>query len=115
MSRNISTHTLCYLMLIHDHGFHAGEWPFADPENTTAIACVHVLEGHPILVVTHDDDDGSWQVLCGAQHESSEAKVVCLGCMVKREPGLAALADLPLGGYAERGDLKSAWLKYRHT
>src|SRR5689334_1057666 len=96
-------------MNTHAHDLPDGKWPFADPENVAAICCSHVLEGHPILRVTHDDDDGAWQLLCGQPHEGSEARVVCLGCMVAREPSLASLADLPLGWCADRDDAGTPW------
>ena len=96
-------------MNMHDHGFGDQEWPFVDPQNFAAICCRLVLEGHPILRVSHDEDDGCWQFLCGGSHVSADAKVVCLGCMVKREPALLQLADLPLGWGADRPDNESAW------
>ena len=32
----------------------------------------------PILYVSHDEDDGMWQFLCGETHEIDEAKLVSL-------------------------------------
>ena len=32
-----------------------------------------MLEGAPILLVTHDADDGSWQFLCGTTEDPAEA------------------------------------------
>jgi len=96
-------------MSSHDHGFAPGEWRFPDPQNVAAICCRHILEGHPLLRVTHDEDDGCWQLLCGGVHQVRDAEVVCLGCMVKREPALQELADLPLGWSAERDSLGSVW------
>lgn len=43
----------------HLHDLGGQEWPFADPQNVAAICCAHVLEGMPVLRVTHDEDDGS--------------------------------------------------------
>ncbi len=93
----------------HDHAFAEDEWPFSDPQNVAAVSCVHILQGHAILRVTHDEDDGSWQLLCGGPHATEDAKIVCLGCMVKREPELLRLANLPLGWCAERVSEKSEW------
>lgn len=43
-------------------------WPFDDPPNRRCYTTVHVLENNdPILLVTHDADDGAWQFLCGWQ------------------------------------------------
>lgn len=96
-------------MTSHDHGFKLGGWPFDDPENVAAICCRHVLNGSEILHVTHDEDDGCWQILCGDSHVQEDAKVVCLGCMVKRDETLLELADLPLGWCADRDNRDSPW------
>jgi hypothetical protein len=88
-------------------------WPFEDPENVASIACSHVLAGAPILRVTHDDDDGCWQILCGQEtsHETSEARVVCLACMVARDSMLRELPDLPLGWCADRDGAGLPWVR----
>ena len=93
----------------HDHGFKRGEWPFSDPENAASICCRHVLEGSAILRVTHDEDDGCWQILCGEAHVAENGRVVCLACMVKRDDSLLELADLPLGWCADRTNRQSSW------
>jgi hypothetical protein len=56
------------------------EFPFYDPPNTAVIVCCHVLdEGKPILYVSHDEDDGMWQFLCGPTHyDINEARLVSL-------------------------------------
>jgi len=94
------------------HSHDLPEWPFEDAQNTACFTCSHVLEeGYPILRVTHDEDDGAWQFLCGQSHELEQARVVCLGCMVVDERQLLPLADLPLGWCAERSDAGSSWLR----
>jgi len=95
----------------HDHGLNPAEWKFPDPENVAAICCRHILEGKPVLCVSHDEDDGGWQILCGGPHTGTDAKVVCLGCMVKRDPTLLELAGLPLGWGADRGTRDSCWIR----
>jgi hypothetical protein len=93
----------------HSHGF--TNWPFADPENLATFSCVHVMErSHPILRVAHDDD-GAWQFLCGQLHDMEDARLVCLGCMVKREPELLTLADLPREWCAERDSPGESWIR----
>ena len=98
----------------HNHGFASGEWTFLDPQNVAAITCKHILQGAPVLRVTHDEDDGAWQLLCGAPHEQDDAKIVCLGCMVKRDPSLLSLSELPLGWCADRNEARSDWIKSRN-
>lgn len=54
-------------------------FPFCDAPNAASIICCHIIESdHPILYVSHDEDDGMWQFLCGAAHETEEARVVSL-------------------------------------
>ena len=86
------------------------DWPFDDPPNVTTITTVKVLdEAHPILLVTHDEDDGMWQFLCGTTNEPKDGRVVGLDCIYERDPSIAKLADLPLGWRAWRTTATSAW------
>ncbi len=86
------------------------EWPFDDPPNTAAITTRSVLDdGAPILLVTHDLEDGGWQFLDGAAASSSEARVVGLGRMCARDASLLELADLPEGWRAWRPNAGAPW------
>jgi hypothetical protein len=103
-------------MNTHSHDFEDGSWPFQDPENVTALTTIHVLERQfPVLLVTHDEDDGTWQILCGTTNNPKEGRIVCLGCLVRRDPSLKALADLPLGWTAWRDSLTAPWQRERNT
>ena len=95
---------------MHTH-LHSGPWPFSDPENVATITCVHVLDGSPILRVSHDEDDGVWQLLCGRPHETTDARVVCLGCMLVRDDTLREVASLPLGWSADREMVGLPWVR----
>jgi hypothetical protein len=92
-----------------DHGHTCSGFP--GPDNQVSYTCSHVLEeGHPILRVSHDEDDGAWQFLCGGLHEdAAQCRIVCLGCMVRREPTLVELAGLPAGWGADRQAVGAAW------
>jgi hypothetical protein len=86
------------------------DWPFDEPEETEVIALRRVLRGDcPLLLVTHDEDDGSWQFLDGEHVFEEDAAVVCLGEMVQLDPSVGALADLPAGWYAWRSDPDQPW------
>ena len=51
------------------------EFPFYDSPDTATIICCHILKRQaPILYVSHDEDNGMWQFLCGGTHETDEAK-----------------------------------------
>ena len=84
-------------------------WPFEDPPNTAAITTRQVLEGAPILLVTHDADDGGWQFLCGTSDDPADGRVVGLGRMLTRDPSLGELADLPEGWRAWRASAGQHW------
>jgi hypothetical protein len=66
-------------------------WPFTDSPNTASITTRQVLEGAPILLVTHD------------------ARVVGLGQMYRRDVTLGELADLPEGWRASRSAAGLPW------
>jgi hypothetical protein len=86
-------------------------WPFADPRNIAVFTTADVLRlRHPILHVSHDEEDGAWQFHAGAQQTSaSDALVVALSEMVEHDPTICEVADLPCGWYAERDRIGSAW------
>jgi len=85
-------------------------WPFADAPNTATITTVNVLDGRsPILLVTHDTDDGSWQFLCGSTDDPSDGRVVALASIVDLDVTVAELSDLPLGWRAWRDSPQLPW------
>jgi hypothetical protein len=88
-----------------------GTWPFPDTPNTAAITTRQVLEGAPILRVSHDADDGSWQFLCGTTDDPADARIVGLGRMHARDSTLGDLADLPEGWRAWRASPELPWTR----
>src|SRR5262245_13337265 len=88
----------------------ASNWPFDDPPNVATITTRQVLEeGYPILLVTHGEDDDSWQILCGTTNDPNDGSVVGLDCMYSRDPSIGELADLPLGWRAFRKSENAPW------
>ncbi len=86
------------------------EFPFNDASNTATITCSHVAEGHrPILYVSHDEEDGMWQFLCGKQHEESEARIVSLYSIFMLDHSIAELAGMPHGYVAGRKNKEAEW------
>jgi hypothetical protein len=85
-------------------------WPFDDPEDVVTITLTQIMnDGHPILYVSHDADDGTWQFLTGDQVEMSDAMVVTLRSIFQFDPSIGELADLPLGWCAERSAVGMPW------
>ena len=71
------------------------KFPFYDAPNTATITCCHILEnGEPILYVSHDEDDGMWQFLCGKAHETDEAKLVSLKSVFDLDNSVGILGGL---------------------
>lgn len=88
---------------------------FKDPENTACFTCRHVTEEKkPILYVGHDEDDGAWQFLCGAEgHEENDAKIISLLEITKIDPSVNALHEMPTGVCAERSTATGEWKAYK--
>jgi hypothetical protein len=86
------------------------EWPFPDAPNTAVFTTQDILEGDkPILLVTHDQDDGAWQFHPAKTVMATEGRIVALEEMVFHDPSLIELADLPPGWIAIRDSIKTAW------
>ena len=84
-------------------------FPFWDAPNTMSIACCHVLDGAPILRVTHDAEDGMWQFLCGSEHDASQARVIALQEAYALDASIGELAGMPCGCIAVRRNRKAKW------
>lgn len=87
------------------------EFPFYDSPDTATIICCHIMERQaPILYVSHDEEDGMWQFLCGGTHEIDEAKLVSLKWVFDLDNSVSALKDMPCGYYAERKTQNDDWI-----
>ena len=94
--------------------FSQEDWIFLDPQNVAALTSVKILSGeHSILYVCHDDDDGMWQFHTGADVNEEDARIVALSEIVKRDPSIFGLADLPMGWIATRKSQDDDWLRYQ--
>ena len=69
-------------------------FPFDDQRNTACIVCCHILEGHPILYVSHDED----------------ASIVSLFEVYNIDYSICLLKDMPRGYYAIRENVESDWI-----
>jgi len=88
-------------------------WPFDDPPNVAVFTTKSIAFGRqPVLLVTHNEEDGAWQFLPGggAGH-LKDAALVSLREMIERDGTLAELADLPVGWRAWRESPDSPWLR----
>jgi hypothetical protein len=69
-----------------------------------------IREGHPILLVTHEED-GHWQILCGTTDRPEEGLAVSLGSMLDHDPTIGELANLPEGWMATCPDDRAPWIR----
>jgi hypothetical protein len=92
------------------------DWPFTDPKNIAVFTVADVMNCvKPILYVSHDADDGSWQFMPGGRVSVREAKILALHEIVDQDPTTKQLADLPEGWIAERDSLDSPWRRFKRS
>jgi hypothetical protein len=89
------------------------QWPFLDPPNTAVITNVRILDQEDwVHYVTHDAEDGAWQFHPYLGPASmKEAAVASLAHMLRIEPRIEELADLPLGWRAWRDSKSAHWTR----
>ena len=85
------------------------DWKFSDGPNTAAITTKNIMySGGWISFVSHDED-GTWQFHGEETVDLDDALVVGLTSIVKLDPSVQELSQLPLGYYAWRDSKGSAW------
>ena len=77
-------------------------WPFDQARNVACITCKAIVEGAPVLLVTHYEDDDSWAFLDGQTFDVADALVVAMFEVVDMHPELCVLSTLPPGWTAQR-------------
>ena len=92
------------------------DWPFDQPESTATITLRSIVfGGAPILHVTHDEDDDGWQFLGWGDAKEDDACVVGLRQIVKLDPSVLEVADLPSGWHAWRTSPDTPWQRAPHA
>jgi len=87
-------------------------WPFDQPPNCVALTTKHVLkEGYHITHVYHDADDHGWQFHYSGEKKVSDAMVVAMKEIVRLDPSIQEVADLPPGWIATRAYRGAAWTR----
>src|SRR4051794_39131796 len=77
--------------------------PFKEPKNLGVYSLRSIVyDGHPILHVTHDADDGAWQFLEWEDALTEDGVLVSLEHIIHLDPSITALAALPTGWHAFR-------------
>jgi hypothetical protein len=88
------------------------DWPFDQPPDCAVISLRSiVLDGAPILYVSHDADDHGWQFLGVGDLDVTQAAIVGLQEMVELDSTILEVADLPPGGHASRPSPSAPWTR----
>ena len=86
------------------------DWPFKDPTNVAVFSIRQIVfDRQPILHVTYDGDDGSWQFLGKETPSASDAVIVSFEEIAELDPSVKELSDLPDGWEAWRSDKSGKW------
>ena len=85
-------------------------WPFADEPRVAVFTTSHVVHaGKPIVYVSHDADDGTWQFHSDDPVSTADMMILALEEILEIDPTIGSLANLPEGYCASRLDRSSAW------
>ena len=68
-----------------------------------------MLDGAPILLVSHDADDDGWQFPDGSEVDIDEAVLISMADAVALDPSIREVADLPPGWTAWRSAPGKPW------
>ena len=88
-------------------------WQFDQDPNVACITCPSVIEGQPVLVVTHYEDDHSWAFMDGRVFDPAHVLVVAMSTVLEIHPDLNEIASLPPGWTARRDSIGEPWSKER--
>jgi hypothetical protein len=85
-------------------------WPFDQPRNCSTLTMRQILDGsEPILLVSHDADDHGWQFIGISDASVADGRLVCLEEIVRLDPTVLEVADLPPGWQAVRDEVGGQW------
>jgi hypothetical protein len=77
---------------------------------TTCVQTREVFERRePVLFVSHDADDGIWQLIGAADADADTGKIGHLHHVVDEDPSLIDVLGLPPGSSATRADVGRPW------
>ena len=85
------------------------DWPFDQSRDAAAITVRAVLDGAPILLVSHDADDDGWQFLDGDEVDVDRAVLISMARVVGLDPSVLEVADLLPGWTAWRSAPGEPW------
>ena len=88
------------------------QWHFPDSPNMAVYTTRDIIEKvKPILIVTHDQDDGAWQFQTSNTTWATDARITALEEIVFHDPSVVELSDLPIGWMAIRDSSAGPWVR----
>ena len=97
------------LVVMHKHN---DTWSFADPPNVATITVRQITSRQqPILLVCHEEEDGTWLFLTGGAFNAEDSTMVSLRTILQLDSSVSALSDLPLGWEASRESPTHPWAR----
>jgi len=97
------------ILPLFTYGEEKRDWPFDQAKNVAALTTSAVMKDKkPILHVIHYSEDDSWAFLCGT---SDDFILVTMEQVIKTDPSLKTIADLPLGWSAHRASVHHEWVR----
>jgi hypothetical protein len=85
-------------------------WTFPARPNATAFTTIRVVDGAPVVYVTHDMD-GAWQFIDQDEWVRADIQISHLAHIVDADPTLASISDLPVGWQASREHVGGLWTR----
>jgi hypothetical protein len=86
-----------------------------DPRDPVAITVAEVVAGkNSVLLVSHDAGHGGWQFMDGQDVKGRKPVVIPKAELLRLDPSLAELKDLPVGWRARRTSSKEAWVREKN-
>lgn len=86
---------------------------FREPEATPVITSQGVVrDGRPILFADRVIEDGSWILLDADTIAAEDEITATLDELLRHDPAVQELADLPLGWQARRRSSDEPWVRY---
>lgn len=90
------------------------DWPFSDPPNLATFSLRDIMEGRRSILYVSHDADGDWQFTDGRDSpDPDDAVILSFDEVLRMEPTIAELADLPSGWRAWRDGVSEPWQRER--
>lgn len=78
--------------------------------NLGVFVCPHIFKNtRPILYVVHEDNE--WQCLCGQDDHDEDGHLIGIGHLIKRDPTIDDLHNMPNEWEAQRASVNENWVK----